>query len=89
MHQVAKKSPNSVGLYDVAGNLREWCLDWCTSTYTGGADGVCVVSGTSYRFSRGGSYWNVYPRSCSLGSFSAENPNNLGRDYGFRLAVVP
>jgi formylglycine-generating enzyme required for sulfatase activity len=89
VHQVAKKAPNSVGLYDISGNLYEWCLDWYTnSAYTGGADGVCVVSGASYRFFRGGS-WYYYPDRCSLGSRYRENPHYLYNNLGFRLAVVP
>jgi formylglycine-generating enzyme required for sulfatase activity len=88
VHQVAKKAPNSVGLYDVAGNLWEWCLDWYTSsTYTGGLDGVCVVSSASYRFIRGG-YWSNYPYYCSLG-YHYYNFPYIVYNIGFRLAVVP
>jgi formylglycine-generating enzyme required for sulfatase activity len=89
VHQVAKKAPNSVGLYDVSGNLWEWCLDWYTSdTYIGGQDGVCVVSSASYRFLRGGD-WLDNPRFCSLGYRHSGYTNGVSFGIGFRLAVVP
>jgi formylglycine-generating enzyme required for sulfatase activity len=91
VHQVAKKAPNSVGLYDVSGNLWEWCLDWniaAGTAYTGGADGVCVVSSASGRLVRGGA-WLSYPNYGSLGSRNYSNPNNLNRDVGCRLFRSP
>jgi formylglycine-generating enzyme required for sulfatase activity len=78
-------------LYDVIGNLWEWCLDWSIAAgtaYTGGQDGVCVVSGASSRFLRG-SGWNDALNTCSLGYRSGSNPNSLSAGYSFRLAVVP
>jgi formylglycine-generating enzyme required for sulfatase activity len=88
VHQVAKKAPNSVGLYDVAGNLYEWCLDWYCSTYIGGLDGACVTSYASTRNVRG-SYWYDNPHSCSLGNRNNYHPHELYHLIGFRLAVVP
>jgi formylglycine-generating enzyme required for sulfatase activity len=89
VHQVGKKSPNSVGLYDVVGNLWEWCLDWYTiGVYTGGQDGVCVVSGASSRAIRGG-YWSSNPNHCSLGYRGNITPAYRSYICGIRLSVVP
>ncbi|MBT5910414.1 MAG: tandem-95 repeat protein, partial [Opitutae bacterium] len=55
-HEVGLKLPNPWGLYDLHGNVWEWCLDW-SSAYAGGAvvDPVGSKSGT-VRINRGGSY---------------------------------
>ena len=89
VHEVGKKAPNSVGLYDVSGNLYGWCLDWYQSgTYTGGTDGVSAASGASDRVLRGGS-WNDNPTGCSLGGRGSTGPGALRYSFGFRVAVVP
>jgi formylglycine-generating enzyme required for sulfatase activity len=86
-HEVGKKAPNSVGLYDVSGNLWEWCLDWYQSgDYTGGQDGVSSAS-SSVRVIRGGSWINT-TSGCSLGNRNSSNPDTQGA-VGFRAAVVP
>jgi formylglycine-generating enzyme required for sulfatase activity len=88
VHEVAKKAPNQVGLYDVSGNLYEWCLDWHQSgNYSGGQDGVSVAS-SSYRVFRGGS-WGNSPSSCSLGFRNDNSPGNYYNTIGFRAAVAP
>ncbi|MDR0618659.1 MAG: SUMF1/EgtB/PvdO family nonheme iron enzyme, partial [Bacteroidales bacterium] len=87
VHEVGKKAPNMVGLYDVSGNLWEWCLDWYQSeAYTGDQDGVSVAS-SSYRVYRGG-YWNNYPNYCSLGYRTYYSPGYLYSGIGFRAAVA-
>ncbi|MDR0618941.1 MAG: SUMF1/EgtB/PvdO family nonheme iron enzyme, partial [Bacteroidales bacterium] len=91
VHEVGKKAPNSVGLYDVSGNLNEYLLDWYKTgaTYTGGQDGVLVVSGASWRITRGGD-WSNYPAHCSLDFRYGYAPPDLLRNIiGFRTAIVP
>jgi formylglycine-generating enzyme required for sulfatase activity len=88
VHEVGKKEPNSVGLYDVSGNLWEWCLDRYTdNAYTGGQDGVSVAS-SSHRVYRGGTWYNT-PNNCSLGYRDYGTPTSLSSIFGFRVAVVP
>jgi formylglycine-generating enzyme required for sulfatase activity len=89
VHQVAKKAPNNVGLYDMSGNLREQCLDWYGSGYyTGGLDGVCVVLNASYRRYRG-SYWGQNPYNLSLGYNDYAGASGGSSNIGFRLCVLP
>jgi formylglycine-generating enzyme required for sulfatase activity len=92
VHEVGKKAPNSVGVYDVSGNLDEWCLDWYMAkgiAYSGGQDGVSVVYNASNRVHRGGA-WGSHPYSCSLGYRGGGSPPHISNSgAGFRAAVAP
>jgi formylglycine-generating enzyme required for sulfatase activity len=81
---VGTKAPNGLGIYDMSGNVFEWCWDWYDD-YTSNAqtDPAGAASG-SYRVIRGGS-WYVgasYARSVYRLSF---NPGNRSISVGFRL----
>ena len=88
---VGSYAPNGWGLYDMHGNVFEWCLDWYDSygTLAGGTDPKGVTSG-SYRVLRGGSWYNdaSYCTSSSRVDIAPSNGNNYygGKGYfGFRL----
>jgi len=85
-HQVAKKLANAWGLYDMAGNVSEWCHDW-TSVDLGSSavtDPVGALSSTEpYRNLRGGS-WSSAPLGLRAANRDANPPTKGYSHVGFR-----
>jgi len=86
-HPVAAKLPNAWGLYDMLGNVWEWCEDTYQNSYEGApTDGSAwVSSGASSRVFRGGSWFN-YARHCRSASRYGNSAGTRYVDLGFRLA---
>ena len=83
MHAVGTKSPNPWGLYDMHGNVLEWCLDWYASSLSGGTDPKGSSSGSG-RVKRGGS-WGSRAVFCTSSYQNADSPSNTDEYLGFRL----
>lgn len=85
-HPVKTKKPNALGIYDMSGNVREWCQD-CFEHYSASAqtDPKGPTSG-SHRVLRGGS-WNSGNSLCQVASRSLDTNGNRIINSGFRLAL--
>jgi formylglycine-generating enzyme required for sulfatase activity len=87
-HAVGQKKPNACGLYDMHGNVWEWCLDWYGDYPEDPVtDPVGKTSGSG-RVDRGGS-WGHYAGLCRSGDRNDAGPGMKAGHVGFRLALAP
>ena len=79
--------PNAWGLYDMHGNVNEWCLDWY-DTYPGTVTDPVGASGGSYRVLRGGGWYDL-ARYCRSAYRNNSSPDDRGNYGGFRVCSAP
>ena len=82
-HQIKTKNPNGKSLYDMSGNVWEWCWDWWSDTISTSIPPSGASSG-SYRVIRGGS-WGSGDFCCSVAYQGYGDPYYRGHFIGFRV----
>ncbi len=86
-HLVGQKRANPWGLFDMHGNVYEWCRDWYAEKLAGGTDPQGPSEGSD-RVGRGGG-WNRAARGCRS-AYRIEYPPGGRSDFvGFRVAAIP
>jgi hypothetical protein len=87
-HPVATKQPNELGIYDMTGNVDEWCQDWYDDSYyrnSPSKDPSGPTSGT-HRVYRGHNWYSTAKR-CRVSSLDRHDPSGGNYFMGFRLAM--
>ena len=87
-HEVGQKLPNAFGLYDMSGNVWEWCQSLYKSYLCPADEGREDLSSGGPRVFRGGS-WVSVAKGCWSTFRSKLDPSLTFFDSGFRVAVSP
>ncbi len=85
-HAVKTKQPNELGIYDMSGNVWEWCNDRWGSYSSNTQTNPTGPSTGSYRVVRGGS-WSLSARFCRVSYRNSSAPGGRSSSFGLRLAL--
>lgn len=86
-HEVGGKEANELGIYDMTGNVREWCSDWFDYYSSGSATNPKGPKSGDMKVTRGGS-WTTPSVNCRNSYRFSSKTSEAASDLGFRLVLA-
>jgi formylglycine-generating enzyme required for sulfatase activity len=87
-HAVGQRLPNELGIFDMSGNVCEWCHDWYSDYYSHSQTDPAGKSSGYMRVGRGGN-WFYFADYCRVSDRLHIAPSDLNSGVGFRIVLAP